>query len=180
MSIFQQDTDLQGESCTRANILSSPVSRLSHATTTLAFVFLFLYERNITSRRYVTPTGFVTREGRVGIICSFISTSFFELPLWWKSYIFSCPTMIPGTLRLQFYNNYLCTYDLSSPMHNVLDACIPITRGSWRGLGPVKWHRADRRVPFGAKKLENSRAQPPPTSPSNGYACIQNIMHRAV
>ncbi len=38
-------------------------------------------------------------------------------------------------------------------------------------LGPVKWHRADRRVPFGAQ---------PPTSPSNGYARIQNIMHRAV
>ena len=60
-------------------------------------------------------------------------------------------------------------------------------------LGPVKWERADRRVPFGAqktrefqgptlvpKKLGNSRAQPPPTSPSNGYAGIQNIMHRAV
>jgi hypothetical protein len=39
-------------------------------------------------------------------------------------------------------------------------------------LGPVKWERADRRVPFGA--------HPPPTSQSNGYARIQNIMHRAV
>ena len=47
-------------------------------------------------------------------------------------------------------------------------------------LGPVKWERADRRVPFGAQKLGNSRAQPPPTSPSNVYAPIQNIMHRAV
>jgi hypothetical protein len=28
-------------------------------------------------------------------------------------------------------------------------------------LGPVKWHRADRRVPFGAQKT--SRAQLPPT-----------------
>jgi hypothetical protein len=44
-------------------------------------------------------------------------------------------------------NNYLCTYDLYSPMHNILDACISITRGSRRGwalefssfLGPVKW-----------------------------------------
>jgi hypothetical protein len=43
--------------------------------------------------------------------------------------------------------NYLCTYDLYSPMHNVLDACITITRGSGGGwalefssfLGPVKW-----------------------------------------
>ncbi len=33
---------------------------------------------------------------------------------------------------------------------------------------------------LGSKKLENSRAQPPPTFPSNGYARIQNIMHRVV
>jgi hypothetical protein len=32
----------------------------------------------------------------------------------------------------------------------------------------------------GPKKLSNSRAQPPPTSPRNGYARIQNIMHGAV
>jgi hypothetical protein len=32
--------------------------------------------------------------------------------------------------------NYLCTYDLYSPVHNVLDACISITWGSGRGLGP--------------------------------------------
>ncbi len=38
--------------------------------------------------------------------------------------------------------------------------------------GPVKWHRGDRRVSFGA--------QPPPTCPSNEYARIQTIMHRAV
>jgi hypothetical protein len=55
--------------------------------------------------------------------------------------------------------------------------------GGWalefeRFFGPVKWHRADRRVPFGAQKLENSRAQIPPTSSSNGYARIQNIMHK--
>jgi hypothetical protein len=54
--------------------------------------------------------------------------------------------------------NYLCTYDLYSPMHNVLDAGIG---GGWAlefssFLGPVKWERADR------------------------YARIQNIMHRAV
>ncbi len=30
------------------------------------------------------------------------------------------------------------------------------------------------------KKLSNSRAQPPPTSPRHGYARIQNIMHGAV
>jgi hypothetical protein len=49
-----------------------------------------------------------------------------------------------------------------------------------RFLGPVKWHQADKRVPFGAQKIEISRAQPPPNCPSNGYACIQNIMHKAV
>jgi hypothetical protein len=32
--------------------------------------------------------------------------------------------------------NYLCTYDLYSPVHNVLDACISITWGSGSGLGP--------------------------------------------
>ncbi len=32
-------------------------------------------------------------------------------------------------------------------------------------LGPVKWHRADRRVP---------------TSPSNVYPRLHNIMHRGV
>jgi hypothetical protein len=32
--------------------------------------------------------------------------------------------------------NYLCTYDLYSPVHNVLDACISIMKGSGRGLGP--------------------------------------------
>jgi hypothetical protein len=53
--------------------------------------------------------------------------------------------------------NYLCTYDLYRPVHNVLDACIYITRGSGRGLGPVKWHRADRRVHLGPKNLENFR-----------------------
>jgi hypothetical protein len=33
--------------------------------------------------------------------------------------------------------------DLYSPMHNGLDACISITRASGKGVGPVKWHRAD-------------------------------------
>jgi hypothetical protein len=46
-------------------------------------------------------------------------------------------------------------------MHNVLDACISITKASGRGLGPeileffgpLKWQRA-KRVPFGPKKVE--------------------------
>jgi hypothetical protein len=62
----------------------------------------------------------------------------------------------------QAHINYLCTYDLYIPVHNALDACISMG-GGWAlqmesFLDPVKWHRADRRVPFGA----------------------QNIMHRAV
>ncbi len=32
----------------------------------------------------------------------------------------------------------------------------------------------------GPKKFSNSRAQPPPTPPRNGYARIQNIIHGAV
>jgi hypothetical protein len=47
-----------------------------------------------------------------------------------------------------------------------LDACISITRGSGRGLGlgileffgPVKWHWADRRVPFWAHPKHYARA----------------------
>jgi hypothetical protein len=53
--------------------------------------------------------------------------------------------------------SYLSTYDLYSPVRNVFDACRSIKRASGRGLGPgnrkflgpVKWHRDDRRVPFG-------------------------------
>jgi hypothetical protein len=37
-------------------------------------------------------------------------------------------------------------------------------------LGPVKWHQADRRVPFGAQKTRDF--QPPPTCPRNRYARI--------
>ena len=35
-------------------------------------------------------------------------------------------------------------------------------------LDPVKWHQADRQVPFGAQKTRD------------GHACIQNIMQEAV
>ncbi len=50
-------------------------------------------------------------------------------------------------------------------------------------LGP-KWHSPISSMPFhrAQKTLEfpYSRAQRPPTSPRNGYAHIQNIMHGAV
>jgi hypothetical protein len=42
----------------------------------------------------------------------------------------------PSAGSLYFTYSYLCTYDLYSPVHNVLDACISITRASGRGLGP--------------------------------------------
>jgi hypothetical protein len=38
---------------------------------------------------------------------------------------------------VQMHDNYLCTNDLYSPVHNVLPACISIMRGSGRGLGPA-------------------------------------------
>jgi hypothetical protein len=46
-------------------------------------------------------------------------------------------------------------------------------------LGPVKWHRDDRRVPFGAQKTRDIQG-PTPSHLPHGYARIQNIMHRAV
>ncbi len=49
-----------------------------------------------------------------------------------------------------------------------------------RGLGPGIGNKLIDEFHVGPKKLENSRAQPPPTSPSNGYARVQNILHRAV
>ncbi len=63
------------------------------------------------------------------------------------------------------HNNYLWTYDLYSPPFIMFWMCAYPLRGE---------------VGEGPQKLGNSRAQPPPTSPSNGYAHIQNIMHRAV
>ncbi len=52
---------------------------------------------------------------------------------------FSLMSYNPATLMHPLhllYINYLCTYDLYSPVHNVLDAGISIMRGSRRGLGP--------------------------------------------
>ncbi len=84
--------------------------------------------------------------------------------------------------------NYLCTYIYTAPCIMFWMCAYPLRGelgGGWALMfsifsGSVKWHWADRGVPFGAQKLENSRAQPPPTSLSNGHARIQNIMHGAV
>ncbi len=48
-----------------------------------------------------------------------------------------------------------------APMHDVLDVCISNTRESGRGLGPVKWHQANRRVPFGAQKNRDFQGPTP-------------------
>jgi hypothetical protein len=58
-------------------------------------------------------------------------------------------------LKVRGYNprqsySYLCTYDLYSPMHNVLDACISMTRASRWGLGP------GNREFFGPYEMESS------------------------
>jgi hypothetical protein len=62
------------------------------------------------------------------------------------------------------------------------------TRVSGRGLAleietllsPVKWHRADRGVPFGAQKVEISRPNPLPLAQVMGASSIKSITHRAV
>ncbi len=41
-------------------------------------------------------------------------------------------------------------------------------------LSPVKWHQADRRVPFGAQKTRYFQGPLPTTCPSNRYARIKN------
>jgi hypothetical protein len=61
-----------------------------------------------------------------------------------------------GSNRTTIKYSYLWTYDLYSPVCNAFDAGKSITRATakWEGeietfLGPGKWHRAVRRVPFG-------------------------------
>ncbi len=53
--------------------------------------------------------------------------------------------------------------------------------GGWALEFPRFWApNGTSRYFTGLKKFGNSRAQPPPTSPCNVYAPIQNIMHGAV
>jgi len=58
-------------------------------------------------------------------------------------------------------------------VHNVLDAHIHY-KGKWEGgwalefesfLGPVKWERANRRVPFGAQKTQEFQGLTPSQIP---------------
>jgi hypothetical protein len=74
----------------------------------------------------------------------------------------------PADLRIVHYS-YLCTYDLYGPVRNAFYTGSIHYEGQKEGgwaleietfLGLVKWHRVDRRVPFGAQKIRDS---PPPT-----------------
>jgi hypothetical protein len=64
--------------------------------------------------------------------------------------------------------SYLWNYDLYTPYVMVLMRATPLrgqVRGGWTleiktFLGPVKWHRTIRRVPFGAQKIRDFRVFP--------------------
>ncbi len=61
-------------------------------------------------------------------------------------------------------------------IHNAFDAGKSMTTF----FGP-KWHLPNSSMPFHmAKKVSISRAQNPPTCPSNGFARIKIIMYRAL
>ncbi len=60
-------------------------------------------------------------------------------------------TVMLSSCREESQNNYLCTYDLYSPVHHVLDACISIIMASGRGLGP------GIRAFFGPRETASSR-----------------------
>jgi hypothetical protein len=77
---------------------------------------------------------------------------------------------------------YICTYDLYGPVRIAFDAggqhqLRGQVQGGWAldfetFLGPVKWHRADRRVPFGAQKSRSKYigCPPPPLMRENPVA----------
>jgi hypothetical protein len=92
------------------------------------------------------------------------------------------------------YYRYLCTYDLYDTVRNVFDACRSITGASGKGMGPgnrelfgpCEMASSHYECHLGPKKVKISRAQPPPTCPSNGSASITNhyvqgrINHRCI
>ncbi len=99
-------------------------------------------------------------------VCMYVCTRFDAVPYsyflvcWWiqrnRCSVFA---RIRKHICYKNHYSYLFTYDLYSPLHNVLDVC------KWKGVGPWKlrvfWAR-EMASPFGPKKLEISRAQPPP------------------
>jgi hypothetical protein len=97
--------------------------------------------------------------------------------------------------------SYLCIYDLYSPVHNVLDACIPITCASVRGVGPwklrvwvPKWHLPTGSMPFHrAQKTLDFQGPTPSHLPSEricmhpkhyardciNHKCIRGFMYKS-
>jgi hypothetical protein len=65
----------------------------------------------------------------------------------------------------EFFTSYLCTYDFYGPYVMCLMRGDPLRRQVGEGwtleietfLGSVKWHRAVRRVPFGAQKIHSEK-----------------------
>jgi hypothetical protein len=89
----------------------------------------------------------------------------------WKGRI---PTQIWNSIRIRSKYNYLCTYDLYSPCIMMFWMRANLLQGQVGGdwalefesfLGPVKCHRANRRVPFGAEKFSYHTANAPPHHP---------------
>ncbi len=64
------------------------------------------------------------------------------------------PSVVSIMTVIYVHFSYLCNYDLYSPLHNVLDACISITRASGRGLGPGSGIELIGECHIGPKKLE--------------------------
>ncbi len=61
---------------------------------------------------------------------------------------------------------YLCTYDLYDTVRNAFDAGSIHCEGKWESVKPWKWHRTDRRVPFGAQKSLDFQCPTPSHLPS--------------
>jgi hypothetical protein len=66
---------------------------------------------------------------------------------------FSVYSQLPASSDYSY--SYLCTYDLYSRVHNVLDASISIMRASGRGLDPGNQEF------FGAQKIQDFQGATP-------------------
>jgi hypothetical protein len=83
-------------------------------------------------------------------------------------------------------NNYLCSYDLYSPVDNVLDVCISIMRASVGSLnsseffGPCEMASSQVSAIWGPKISRFPGPNPLPLAHIMDMNALQNIMHRAV
>jgi hypothetical protein len=108
---------------------------------------------------------------RFGVGCAVITTFLicFEAILSENRHkIFGLAGMAHKSLNKKI--NYLCTYDLYDPVCNAFDTGSIHYLGKWEGVGPleieiflglVKWHRAERRGPFGAQKTRDFQGPTP-------------------